>query len=156
MEIKYGLSNGTSVNYLKWPWRSFASCSLFQVQSVEHLYSILLDFNCQRACPVPQRQLTFLRYSCLNHSKCKMWKFGDTVYVGILSARDCASLSCFLSSLWLKTLTDVVRHQYDVVRRTYPCPSMLQTTFAAASLKKSPHTVPHVAPRRTSRRPWTL
>ena len=27
---------------------------------------------------------------------------------------------------------------------TYPKPSILQTTAAAASLKKSPHTVPHV------------
>ena len=39
---------------------SFAGCRPFQVQSVEHLCSILPDFNWQRARAVPQRQLGFL------------------------------------------------------------------------------------------------
>ena len=40
--------------------RSFPLCRPFQVQSVEHLCSILPDFNWQRARVVSQRQLGFL------------------------------------------------------------------------------------------------
>ena len=61
---------GASVNDLIWPWRSFASCRPFQVQSVKHLCSILPDFYWQRACAVPQRQLGFLLFEwwlCLKH-----------------------------------------------------------------------------------------
>ena len=54
------LLNGTSVSDLKWPWWSFAGCRPFEVQSVEHLCSILPSFNCQRACVVCQQQLGFL------------------------------------------------------------------------------------------------
>jgi len=39
---------------------------------------------------------------------------------------------------------------------TYPNPSVLQTTRAAASEKKSPHTVPQVPLWSTSRRPREL
>ena len=38
-----GLSNGTRVSDLELPWRSFPGCRPFQVQSVEHLHSILPD-----------------------------------------------------------------------------------------------------------------
>jgi len=55
-----GLSNGTSVGDLKWPWRSFAGCRPFQVQFVKHLCSILPDFNWHRVRAVPLRQLGFL------------------------------------------------------------------------------------------------
>jgi len=54
------MSNGTSVIELNWPWRLYPSCRPFQVQSIEHLCSILPDFNWQRARVVPQRQLGFL------------------------------------------------------------------------------------------------
>ena len=37
----------------QWPWRSFAGCRPFQMQSVEHLCSILHDFNWQCARTVP-------------------------------------------------------------------------------------------------------
>ena len=40
--------------------RSFPVCRPFQVQSVEHLCSILPDFNWQHARAVSQRQLGFL------------------------------------------------------------------------------------------------
>ena len=39
---------------------TLAGCQIFQVQSVEHLCSILPDFNWQRARAVPQLQLGFL------------------------------------------------------------------------------------------------
>ena len=40
--------------------RSFPVCRPFQVQSIEHLCSILPDFNWQHARAVPQQQLGFL------------------------------------------------------------------------------------------------
>ena len=52
---------------LKWPWRSFTSCRPFQVQSVEHLRSILPEFNWPHARVVPQWQLGFLSSSVKLH-----------------------------------------------------------------------------------------
>ena len=49
-----------SVSDLKWPRRSFDGFRPFQVQSVEHLYSIVPDFYWHRARAVPRRQLSFL------------------------------------------------------------------------------------------------
>ena len=41
--LEYGQSNGNNGSDLEWPWRSFTGCRPFQMQSVEHLCSILHD-----------------------------------------------------------------------------------------------------------------
>ena len=51
------------------PCRSFPCCRPFPVQSVEHFYSILSDFNSQRARAAPQWQLGFSSSSVKLHGR---------------------------------------------------------------------------------------
>ena len=82
-----GLSNGTSVSGLKWPWRSFTGCRPFRV-FVEYLCSILPDFNWQRVRAVLQRQLGFL----LNVLKCRFVRHQHIRSVDICAQRKCHTL----------------------------------------------------------------
>ena len=63
-EITCSLSYGISFSDFEWPWRSFPGCRSFEVQSVEHLCSILPDLNWEHARAVPERQLGFLCIRC--------------------------------------------------------------------------------------------
>ena len=83
------------LSYLKWPWRSFTVCRPFQVQSVEHLCSILPDFNWPRARAVPQRQLGFLS------SSVKLHYYGRRTISGKLLATGFAATMRLLSNKFL-------------------------------------------------------
>ena len=56
--------------------KSFTGCRPFQVHCVEHLCSILPDFNWQLACMFPQRQLGFV-------SHCILWNAFNVTILSI-------------------------------------------------------------------------
>ena len=112
------LTNATTVTDLERPWRSFPCCRPFQVQSVEHLCSILPDFNWQRDRASPQRQLGFLSSSVKLHGRTtvseKLLALGFAATMRLLSnyldlLYQITSISCFLV-LFLST----VRVNYSV------------------------------------------
>ena len=82
--------------------RSFPVCRPFQLQSVEHVCSILSDFNWQRARAVPQRQLGFLyQHSSIS---CGMWITTIKTISGKLLAIGFAATMQLLS-IWPVVLT---------------------------------------------------
>ena len=88
----------------EWPWRSFTGCRSFQMQSVQHLWSILHDFSwqCDRTVPLHYQSflssLWWISYSARN-IKIEKWQVtnNNDMYCHLKPPTRC---HCELKNFW--------------------------------------------------------
>ena len=107
---------GTSVGDLEWFWRSFPGSRSFKVEFVEHLCSILPDFNWQRAHAVYQRQLGFLYYAVL-YSVWHLHSLGQSVLSHLCIVSKCQNITLltnyyFLAAIYLQAKSNCSSFSY--------------------------------------------